>query len=77
MFGECEMIIWVCGTVGLWDSENEQKEGEQKDNSGGTRKFGQDQPDGPEEWGQKRDDHLGLWDCGTVGLWDCGTLAGV
>ena len=20
--------------------------------------------------GKKRDDHLGLWDCGTVGLWD-------
>ena len=25
--------------------------------------------------GNNRDDHLGLWDCGTVGLWDsCGLL---
>ena len=54
--------------LGLWYSENLQKDGGQKDNSGGTRKFGRDQQDGQDEWGQKRDDHLGLWDCGTVGL---------
>ena len=51
-----------------WDCGTEQKEGRQKDNSGGTIKFGRDQRDGREELGQKRDDHLGLWDCGTVGL---------
>ena len=61
--------------VGLWDGENLQKEGVQKDNSGGTRKIGQDEQDGQDELGQKRDDHLGLWVCGFVGLWDsCGRL---
>ena len=55
--------------MGLWDGENLQKEGGQKDNSGGTRKIGQDEQDGQDgqdELGQKRDDHVGLWDGGTL-----------
>ena len=79
-----EMIIWVCGTVGLWDcgtvglwdcvsksytlaassADARPRDGDESQTFAGASGL----------CSEKRDDHLGLWDCGTVGLWDCGTV---
>ena len=71
---EKEMITWVCGTVGLWDSGNLRIS--RKMNGRKIIQVGQENLDGINRMDRMNWDknEMIIWVCGTVGLWDCGTV---